>query len=647
MAYPNLFQPIKIRGMELKNRVVFPAMATNLIAKGGYVTDQFIDYHVARVLGGNGLSTTEATSVHAPSAPYNFLSISDDKFIPGMRKFADAIRAAGGKSCVQLWQGGIVAASVDQSAMVVVPSDFPIAGTDIVIPAASKELIRECVKAFGEAARRCAEAGIDCVEFHAAHGYSPHAFLSPAINKRADEYGGSLENRARYSLESIAEIRKNIPEDMPLLLRVVAQDDYLEGGLTIEDIIAFGKMAKELGVDVLNVSRGNAYSAGVKYEVPPIDIPKSFNVDNAARIRRETGMTTIAVGRINDPQQADDIISSGKADMVVMGRAQIADAQFCNKAASGHPEDIVRCIACNQGCVDRYMIPQMYPHLSCLRNPSVGREKECELVKTDHAKTVLIAGGGMGGLETAFVLKQRGHHPILCEESGELGGQFLLAGAAPRKAEMRDAAVSRGEQVLRAGIDVRLNTRVTPALIDEIKPDAVVIAIGAQPVNFNIPGIDLPHVYNSHDIMSGRADISGDIVVVGGGLVGLEVAECLAENKSKVTVIEMLEGVGRDLGAFRQICVMENLYCDNIATMDKTKCLEIKKGVLLAEQDGKPVELKCDFVVIAIGAKSNDFSDIKQACESRSIPSYVIGDAQKPRRAIDAIAEGFEIARTL
>ena len=183
-------------------------MATNLFEKGGYVTDRFIDYHVTRAIGGNGLNTTEATSVHAPSAPYNFLSISDDKFIPGMKQFADAVRAAGGKSCVQLWQGGLVAAMTDTSAQIVIPSDMPVEGTETVIPGASKELIYECVKALGEAAKRCVAAGVDCVEFHAGHGYSPHSFLSAAFNHRTDEYGGSLENRARYSLEAIEEIRK-------------------------------------------------------------------------------------------------------------------------------------------------------------------------------------------------------------------------------------------------------------------------------------------------------------------------------------------------------------------------------------------------------------------------------------------------------
>ncbi len=646
MAFSSLFKPIKIRDMELKNRVIYPAMATNLIAKGGYVTDRLIDYHVARVLGGTGLSTTEAASVHTPSAPTNFLSISDDKFNHGLKKLTGAIRSAGGKSCVQLWQGGIVSAMSDPPAMVIVPSDMEIPNTDIAFPAATVETIEDVVRAFGEAAKRAAEVGFDCVEFHAGHGYSPHSFLSGAFNKRTDEYGGSLKNRARYSLEIIRAIRNNIPESMPLLMRVVAHDDYVENGLTIEETIEFCKMAKELGVDLLNVSRGNALTAGVKYEVPPIDIPKGFNVDNAARIKEETGMLTAAVGRINDPQQADDIISSGKADMVVLGRAQISDPDFCRKAEIGREEDIVRCIACNQGCVDRYMNPE-FPHLSCLRNPAVGREKEYTLIETQNPKKVLIIGGGVAGLEAAFTLKQRGHEPILCEETHELGGQFLLAGLAPRKEEMRDSAISRGEQVLRAGVDVRLNTKVTPELIEKLNPDVVIIATGAEATELDVPGTDQAHVCNFHDVLSGRVDVRGDIVVVGGGLVGLEVAEYIACDANNVTVIEMLEGIGREFGSFRQICVLENLHCANIQTRDKTRCVEIRDKEIIVERDGKKEALKADYVIIAIGSKPVSFADIEEYCKQQTIPYYIAGDAYKPRRAIEAIAEGADIARQI
>ncbi len=646
MKFEHLFSPIRIRGLELKNRVVFPAMATNLIEDGGYVTDRLIDYHVARVEGGNGLNILEATSVHSPSAPRNFLSVSDDKFIPGLKKINKAIHDAGGKSCLQLWQGGFVVAGGDPTAMIIVPSEMNF-GEHTISPA-TKEVIKDVIVAFGQAAARCVQANFDCVEFHAAHGYSPHMFLSAAFNRRNDEYGGSLENRARYSLECIKAIRENIPEDMPLLMRIVAHDDYVENGLSIEDIIEFCKMSKNVGVDVLDVSRGNAASAAVKYEVPAIDLPRSFNVDNAEKIRKETGMVTIAVGRINDPSQADDIISSNKADMVVMGRAQIADAEFCIKAKTGREDDIVRCIACNQGCVDRYTNKAEFPHISCLRNPTVGRERELKMTRTSSPKKVLIAGGGVGGMETAITLKQSGHAPILCEKEDRLGGQFLLAGVAPRKQEMSDSAISRAQQTERANVDIRLKTKVTPQLIEEEKPDVVVIATGSTPSLLDIPGVERDNVYNAYDVVAGRAPlVKGDVIVIGGGLIGLEVAELLAEQKNNVTVIESLEGVGRELGDFRKICVLENLHCSKIATIDNAKCIEIKDDALVYEKSGVTEELPFDYIVIAIGAVATDYTDIKDYCIKNNIHYYVIGDAREPRRAIDAIHEGAEVARAI
>jgi len=646
LNYENLFKPIKLKGLELKNRVVFPAMGSGFL-KNGHVTDTFIDYHVARVLGGNALNITEAAAVHAPSAPRDFLMrICDDECNPGLKKFTDAISKAGGKTCVQLWQGGIAAVSGDPEAMCIVPSETNLGG--MVVPGASVETIKEVVEAFGDAAKRAVETGFDCVEFHAAHGYSPHSFLSGAINKRTDEYGGSLENRARYSLECIAAIRKNIPDDMPLLMRIVAQDDYLEDGLTISDMIIFCKMAKEAGVDVLDISRGNAHSAGIKFEVPSIDIPRGFNVENAARIKEETGMVTIAVGRINSPEQADEIIASGKADMVVIGRGQIADPEFCNKAYAGDTDSIIRCIACNQGCVDRFMGPENMG-LSCLRNPSVGREKEYALKETDHPKKVLVAGGGMAGLEAAITLKQRGHEPIILEESNHLGGQFLLAGLAPRKEEMRNAAISRGKQAQDMGIDIRLNTKATTALLEEVNPDVVIVATGGESAKLNIPGPSLPHVVNSFDVLEDKTLAAGNVIVIGGGLIGLEVAEYLAEKdqNNRITVVEMSDEVGKDLGIFRKICVMESMHMAGIQTMVNTTCKEIKEHSVKVEKDGEVEKLLCDYVVMATGTISKDYAELKQYCVKKQIPYHIIGDALKARRAIDAIAEAAEVARTI
>lgn len=645
MAFENLFSPIKIRGLELKNRVVFPAMGTKMATEDGYVTKQLIDYHAARALGGSGLNFTEVCGVHGPSNPVKFLAIHDDKYIPGLKALTDAIHAAGGKAGVQLWQGGMAAATYQQEG-IIIPSDIKVPGSDHVIPGASIETIKEVVQSFGKAARRAVEAGFDCIEFHAGHNYSPHAFLSPAFNKRTDEYGGSLENRARYLLECIKAIRENIPEDMPLFMRIVAHDDYLEDGLTIEEMIKFCNMAKDAGVDVLNVSRGNFSSAAIKYEVPPVDLPRGFNVSNAERIKKETGMLTIAVGRINDPKQADEIIATGKADMVVIGRGQLADPEFCNKAKEGRVDDIIRCVGCNQGCFDGFVSPDM-PHITCLRNPALGREDEYSIVKTDNPKKVLIAGGGVAGLESALTLKRRGHNPILCEASDSLGGQFKLAGIAPRKGELKDAAIAMGEMVKRENIEIRLSTPVTPEIINEINPDEVIIAIGAEPIKPNIPGIDLPHVTNSHDILAGHSSAKGNIVVIGGGLVGLEVVEYLADENNSITVVEMLDEVAKDLGQLRKICVMESIYGAGIKTITNAKCVEIKENAVVVEKDNKLEEIPCDSVVIAVGARSRVSDELSTYCKENNIPFHIIGDAVRARRALNAIAEAAEVARAI
>lgn len=645
MNYKNLFSPIKIRGMEMKNRVVFPAMGTKMPKADKFVTDQLIDYHVARALGGNGLNITEVCSVYDKAAPKNFLAISDDKYIPGLKKLADAIHEAGGKAGVQLWLGGSAVLFGDPNSMVVVPSEFK-AGADFVIPGASLEIIKESVKAFGDAARRAVEAGYDTVEFHAGHNYTAHSFLSKAFNKRTDEYGGSFENRCRFLLECIESIRNNIPEDMPLFMRIDAHDDYLEDGLTIEEVIEFCKLAKESGVDVLDVSRGNFSGAGVKYEVPPVDLPRGFNVDNAARIKKETGMITIAVGRINDPEQADEIIKSGKTDMVVIGRAQLADANFCNKAMNGEVDSIIRCVGCNQGCYDGFVSPEV-PFITCMRNPSLGREAEYALLKTDKPKKVLIIGGGVSGLEAAITLKARGHNPIVCEASDSLGGQFVLAGAAPRKEEMKEAAIAMGEMAKKEGIEIRLSTVVTPEVISNINPDVVIVAVGSAPMKLNVPGADLENVTNSHDVLAGKVQVGGKVVVIGGGLVGLEVAEYLSETTDKITVVEMLDEVAKDLGQLRKICVVENLMKESIETITNAKCIEIKENSVVIDKSGVIEEIPCDSVVVAIGAKSRDFKEISDYCVENKIQYYAIGDAVKARRALNCISEAAEVAREI
>jgi 2,4-dienoyl-CoA reductase-like NADH-dependent reductase (Old Yellow Enzyme family)/thioredoxin reductase len=562
-------------------------------------------------------------------------------------KLTQAIHDVDGKIGIQVWQGGPSAGLADSQSMFIVPSDIEVRGH--TFPGASRETIHSVIDSFGDAAKRAVTAGFDCVEFHVGHGYSPHCFLSAAMNRRTDEYGGSLGNRARYPLEILKSIRENIPETMPLFMRVVAQDDYVQNGLSIEDIIEFCKMTKDVGVDVLNVSRGNKFpipgNFGMMLEVPPIDIPRGFNIDNAARIRQETGMLTIGVGRINSPEQAEKILAGNKVDMVAIGRGQIADPEFCLKAKEGQSEDIVRCVGCNQGCYDKLTAP-VDKWITCMRNPSVG--KEYELIKTNSPKTVAVIGGGLAGLETAITLKNRGHRPIIFEETAELGGQFILAGQAPRKQEMNDAAVSRGKQAERLGIEIKLRTKATPEILKNLAPDTIIIAAGAEPIKLKIEGAEHPNVLNAFDILSGKTASVGDTVVIGGGLVGLEVAEYVAEKKTgKVTIVEMLDSVGKELGMLRKISIMESLHRSGIISMVNTKCQSIIDGNVTVEKEGEIQKLKCDTVVIAVGTVSRQYDDIKQFAENNSVPFYVIGDAKKARKAINAIAEAAEAARAL
>lgn len=646
MAFHHVFSPIQIRGLELRNKVVFPAMGTKMASEDKFVTRQIIDYQVARAKGGNGLNFTEVCSVYAPASPRKFLSVAEDKFIPGLRELTDEVHEAGGKIGIQLWMGGMAAAHGDPAQQIVIPSPVAVPSTEYNIPGASIDTIKATVKAFGEAAKRSVEAGFDTIEFHAGHNYTPHAFLSPAFNKREDEYGGTLENRARYLIECIEAIRENIPEDMPLFMRIDAHDDYLESGLTIEDVIEFCKMAKVAGVDVLDVSRGNFSTAAIKYEVPPIDIPRNFNIENAARIRKETGMLTVGVGRINDPAQAEQLIADDLVDMVVIGRGQLADPEFCNKAIAGKVEDIVRCIGCNQGCYDSF-VDENAPFITCLRNPALGREREYEIEKTSCPKKVLVAGGGIAGLEVAMTLKKRGHNPIIIEAGEKLGGQFALAGMAPRKEEMYVAAMDMARQAQAMGIKVLLNTPLTVELLKEIQPEELVMAIGSSPIKMNIKGADLPHVSNSHEVLAGLKKPMGNVVVIGGGLVGLEVAEHVSLKDNNVTVVEMQDEVAKDLGPLRKICVMESMYQEGIKSLTSAKCMEIKEKSILIDVQGEVQEIPADAVVVAVGSKSRPMDEIIVYCEENDLPIHIIGDALKARRALNAVAEANEVARLI
>lgn len=635
--FEHLLSPIKIRGLELKNRIILPAMGTRMASEKGEITDRLIAYHAARTKGGCGLNIVEVAAVHRPSSPAHFVWICEDSLIEGHKKLTDAIHENGGKAGIQLWQGGL-AVSMDPSAQILLPSDMNLG--QYTIPGITLEQIKEVVLCYGQAARRAVEAGYDCIEFHLAHNYLPHSFLSGGLNHRTDEYGGSFENRCRFPLEVIDAIRNNIPEDMPLFIRIDAHDDFLEKGLTIEEVIDFCNIAKNHGVDVLDVSRGNILTAATIYEVPPIDVPQGFNIENASRIRKETNMLTIGVGRINHEDFAEKLLAEDKVDMVVMGRAQLADPELVNKLKEGRTQDIIHCIGCDQGCYDGFTDVVNREFITCMRNPNIGHEAEHTFTKTENPKHVWIVGGGVGGMEAAKVLKELGHEPEIFEASDHLGGQFIIAGKAPGKKEMEDATIEMAKQTERI-CKIHLNTKVTPEMIEEKKPDHVIIATGALPIALRLDGEDQIHHVQANDVLMGKEKLSGYIAIIGGGLVGLEAADYLATQGCKVTVLEMKDKIGADLGSLRQIAVMMKMNQLKVELKPSSKVNSLsKEGVVL--ESGQTIP--CEHVVYAVGSKSVDNSELCSMMDKLSIPYQIIGDAKAARRALNAIEEGYYAA---
>ena len=628
MLFEKLFSPIKLRGLELKNRVLMPGMDTKLAHNS--IGEEVIAYHLARVRGGCGLNMFECTAVHPTTRSKMNFGLYTEEHRDEFKKLTSAVHEAGGRIGVQLLHCGFVY------------RPFLYEGVRCLdVNNMSKADIDEIVSAFGKSAKLAVEAGFDTMEFHAAHTYLAHEFLSASMNQRTDEYGGSLENRARFALECIREMRRNMPDDMPLLMRVDVQDDYLENGLTVDDIAEFVNMAGEAGVDLADVSRGNILSFANVYEVPPINLPKGLNIDLIGRLKSKVKNVAVAtVGRIVDPEMAERALQEGKADMVAIGRAQIADPEWCNKAMRGESDKIVKCIGCLQGCYDAVTLPDRAT-ITCLRNPMCARESKPVPV-AKRKLHVMVIGGGMGGMVTARYLKQFGHEPEIYEMTNSLGGQFVLAGKAPHKEEIGEADEWEQRAILSLGIPVHLNTTVTPELISREKPDAVICAIGAVPLMPKIPGYDLPGVCNAHEVLAGDITPTGNVVVIGGASVGVEVAEYLAERGAHVSVIEMRNKPGIGYGPLRRKFVKKNLFEYGINFIGEAKCEEIRPDSVVYTKHDKTSAIPCDAAVISVGSRSRDTTDIVAACKKLGIFCRVIGDAKAVGNALDATTDGMD-----
>lgn len=637
MKFKSMFTPIKIGPMTVPNRFVVPPMGNNFANTDGSLSDTSLAYYRERALGGFGLITIEATVVDKKAKGGSRKPcLFEDSTIDSFKRVIDACHEAGAKISIQLQhagpEGNAEAAGYPLKAASAIPSAL---GRNIPI-AISREEIYELIELYGDAAVRAHKAGADAVEIHCAHGYLISSFLSPRTNKRVDEFGGCFENRMRLPRLIIENIRKKVGNSTAILCRINSSDE-IAGGLDVHDSATIAAYLEDCGVDGLHVSR--AVHIRDEYMWAPTVIHGGFSADLVTEIKRAVSIPIITVGRFTEPYFAELLVREGRCDLVAFGRQSLADPQTPNKAAADGLEELTPCIACLQGCV-RNMY-QGKP-ITCLVNPFLGRESE--LKPAEVKKKVIVVGGGVGGMFVAWVAAMRGHDVTLFEATDTLGGQMRLAAYPPGKGDLTNMVRSYVAKCKQYGVKIRKNTKVAPEIIAAEAPDIAVIATGATPLVLPIPGINDSGVIHAVDLLDGKEACGKKVLVVGGGMVGSETAAFLGEQGHDVTVIELREEVGADVISEHRKFLMQDFNEYNIKTVTNAKVAKFfKGGVAYTLPDGREHQIEgFDSVVLAMGARAYDplSEEVKKVVKE----TYVIGDAVRARRALDATAEALDVA---
>ncbi len=641
MKFKAMFQPITIGPMTVKNRFVVPPMGNNFANTDGSMSDQSVAYYRERAKGGFGLITIEATVVHkgakgGPRKP----CLYDDSTIESFRKVVDACHTEGAKVSVQLQNAGPEGNAKNAGAPITAATSIPsVYGRDIPKELTTEE-VYELIKGYGEAARRAMEAGVDAVEIHMAHGYLVSTFLSPRTNKRVDEFGGCFENRMRFSRLIIEEIKKTTQGKIAVLARINSADE-VPGGLDIHDSAAIASYLEDCGLDALHVSR--AVHIKDEYMWAPTVIHGGFSAAQVEEIKHAVSIPVITVGRYTEPQFAELMVREGRCDLVAFGRQSLADPAMPRKAQEERLEDMIPCIACLQGCV-----ANMYAGkpLCCLTNPYLGHESE-PIAPADHAKKIMVIGGGVAGLCAAFIAKEKGHDVTLYEAGSVLGGNMRLAAYPPGKGDITNMIRSYIHRCEKDGVKIVMNCEVTAELIEQEKPDSVILATGSKTLILPIEGIDNPAIIHGSDLLEGKRAAGKKVLVVGGGMVGCETAAFLGEQEHDVTVIEFRDTVGADVIHEHRVYLMKDFEDYDIKEITGAKvCKFYEDGVEYETADGAHHETRgYDSVILSMGYRN--YNPLEETVRELVPDTYVIGDAIKARRALDATKEAYEVASQL
>lgn len=634
----------KIGTVEIRNRFIMPAMKSDMTSPDRKVTQTLIDYYTERAKGGFGLLITEYCLIDPSGAgiPHQ-LSCYDDVFIPGLKKLTQSVHDAGAKMFMQLHHAGRSTMEEVTGMPTVAPSAIasPIFGT--MPRALTIEEIRNLIQKYISGAVRAQKSGFDGVEVQCGHGYLIGQFLSPFSNKRTDEYGGNLNGRMQFGLEVLRGIKEACGSDFPVSIRISGQE-HVAGGTTIEDSMAFARACEQNGADAIHVSTGSMDS--LEYLCAPTNIPNGFNLPDVAAVKRAVSIPVIGVGRIVDPAMAEAAVTAGTCDFVAFGRASIADPHLPKKAMAGEVDDICPCVGCLTRC---WGIPGIDgdTRVSCMMDPFTGHESSLQFHITQTPKNIVIVGAGPAGLETAWIAALRGHKVTVLEKEDHCGGQLWLASIAPGKTDFARATKFHLTMCNKYGVDIRLNTEADAETVKALNPDKVILATGAVPTQIPLNVRDNLPVVNAFDVLSGKKTLKGKVLVIGGGMVGLETAEYAASLNHSTAIVEMLNAVGNGLTGAHLQFILQNLETHHVEIYTQTGVKSLgKDGIICTKKNGTEVTLEgFDMVVTAVGTKA--YNPLEAELKEIYSDLCVIGDAQKPSRAYAAIEEGARLALTI
>ena len=634
-----ILQPIEVGGQTFKNRIMFPPLTTGY-EKNGMISEQDMGFYTRLAKGGVGYI------VLGDVAPINSFSptpkLFDDSQIPAFKALADSVHAYGTKLGVQLFHPEY---DVDAINSLFMQKKFDemrqrlhhdmMFFTDEV----SEEMLMAIIDKMCACAVRAQKAGVDVIQIHGDRLNG--CLCSTRMNHRTDKFGGSLENRVRFARMLTRAIRKAVPDMVIDYKLSIVTPQRGKGGIDEADAVQFAQWLVEDGVDMFHVAQAN-HTGNMADTIPPMGVqPYGFFVKIAGDIKKAVNVPVSAVGRIVDAEMAERVIESGMADMVAMGRPLLTDPDWGTKIAAGKACDIRRCISCNKGCTDAIQNRQF---LSCVLNAENGYENTRSIQPAAQKKKIAVLGGGPAGLEAARVAALRGHDVTLFEKTTTLGGQLNIACVPPRKEEMRRAAQDLIHAVCNAGVHLCMGQTRTAEQLKDAGFEAVINAVGAHSAAPRIPGIDSVNVADAWKVLAGEQQVYGTVAVIGGGMVGCETAEYLAARGCKVSVIEMMDKIAAGESTTILPTLLENYKTYGVEQYPSHKVKEFRMDAVVCEnKDGAEVTIPCDYIVLAMGARSNEFD--AAALEAASIPVYSIGDAAgKAADISNAIRTGYDTA---